>query len=179
MPEHNTSIPPAGPQALPQYASIFEALDNVEVQNNFWKMLGFEPVYDKKGRFKGWAKAKEPSYEDQTLALLNLMASKKSMSLANLEDVEPISDIEVEVMVDLAWELHELLAPPDVDTLQYLPAYMWAQLEMKKALSLAKDGLIVRSVVGAPLPMSSEVKQLITEGVEERKKSIFDKLMGR
>lgn len=159
---------------------ILDALDNPEVKTNFMRMLGFEPAYDEDGRFTGWVETKEPSYKDQTLALLSLMAEKRSMAIAILEDVTPVSQLELETLIELAWDVHELLAPPGEDTSKYLPAYIWAKVELLKALSLANGGELVRSILGIPYVKRSEPSQLITaEDVQpEKKRGFFGRLFG-
>jgi len=160
----------------PRYASIFEALDNMEARMNFMKMLGFEPVYDDKGNLVAWRETKEPTYKDILMATLALMSSKKTMGIANIEDVEPLSEIEVETKVELVLELTDLLIPPDKDILPYLPAIEWAKLEMKKSLTLADKGMLVRALMGVPLVPEQEPAPAITK--PEEKRGLLAKLLG-
>lgn len=159
---------------------ILDALDNPEVKANFMRMLGFEPTYDEEGKLIGWVEAKEPSYKDQTLALLNLMAEKRSMAIAILEDVSPVSQLELETLIELAWDVHELLAPPGEDTSKYMPAYIWAKVELLKALSLANGGELVRSIFGIPYVGKNEPSQIITsEDIQpEKRRGFFGRLFG-
>ena len=161
----------------PSYISLFEALDNKEAKMNFMKMLGFEPVYDEKGNIIGWEETKRPTYKDILMAILNMLSSKKVMGIANIEDVEPLSEIEVELKVDLILELIDILTPPDEDVLPYLPAIEWAKLEMKKGLTLAENGMLVKALAGIPV-MPAQEPEPITVKQEERK-GLLDKLLGR
>lgn len=160
----------------PDYVSIFDALDNLESRLNFMKMLGFEPIYNDKGNIVAWEEVKVPEYKEVLMALLSLMSSKKSMGIAVIEDVEALTEMEVEIKTEIALELAELLASPDTDTLPYLPAIEWAKLEMKKGLTLAKDGLLVKAVAGVPFLPASEATPTITQ---PEKKSFWDRLFGR
>lgn len=160
----------------PAYTSIFEALDNVETKMNFMRMLGYEPKYDDKGNLIAWEEVKEPTYKDILVSTLSLISSKKTMSIASIDDVEPLSEVEVETKVELILELADLLTPPDVDTLPYLPAMEWAKLEMKKGLTLADKGMVVRALMGVPIMPEQEAVPAIPK--PEEKRGLFAKLLG-
>jgi len=161
----------------PTYVSIFEALDNKEAKMNFMKMLGFEPVYDDKGNIIAWEEEKTPTHKDILMATLNMLSSKKVMGIANVEDVEPLSEIEVELRVDLIFEIIDLLTPPDEDILPYLPAIEWAKLEMKKGLTLADNGMLVKALAGIPIMPTSEPEPTLIKPEERR--GLLGKLLGR
>lgn len=165
-------------QTFAPYVSIFEALDNTESRMHFMKMLGFEPIYDDKGNIVAWEDLGDtPDYKQIISAFLALISSKKSMAIANLEEAEPLSEVEVELTAELVLELIDLLAPPDFDKSPYIPAIEVAKLEMKKALTLANKGLLVRSLIGAPILPESGATPIETKPVEE-KRGLLGKLLG-
>ena len=98
------------------------------------------------------------------------------MGIANVADIEPLSEIEVETKIELVLELTDLLIPPDVDVLPYLPAIEWAKLEMKKGLTLADRGMLVRALVGVPILPEQEPAPAITK--PEEKRGLLSKLLG-
>lgn len=69
-------------------------------------------------------------------------------------------------------------APPDIDILHYLVPAEWAKFEMKRNLSLAKDGRVFSAITG--FPGSGEEPRFVEppREREKRKGGLLSKLLG-
>jgi len=178
--EDATKTPSTAFPQEPFYRDVLAAIDNEDAKSYFMQMLGYEPVYDDKGRFLGYRKAKTPDFDDQLVGLLSAIRSGKVMAIADLKGIDPLTPLEVEWTVEQLQELILLQAPPDVDIMAYLAPMEWAKLEMKKNMTLASEGKVIRALLGIPF-VSENVPTPIEapQEREQRKAGLLGKLLGR
>ena len=172
------TLPTAGNMGSP-FRDILDALDNEDSKAYFFSMLGYAPAYDEKGHFVGYVKRKKPDFDDQLVGILSAIRSGKVMALADYDDVEPLTTLEVEWKIAELKEIILLMAPPDVDLLHYIVPMEWATLEMKKNMSLAKGGRVVNALLGVGGGVESSPTYVEPpQEREARKGGIWGKLLG-
>ena len=178
--EDDISTPPGNTPSEPMFKGLLDALDNEDAKAYFFSMMGYMPAYDEKGHFIGYVKRKEPDFDDQLVGFLSAIRSGKVMAIADMEDIEPLTPLEVEWTVEVLQELILLQAPPDVDIMSYLVPMEWAKLEMKKNMSLAKGGRVINALLGVPV-VGSEGPTFVEPPAERevRKTGLLGKLLGR
>lgn len=159
---------------------ILDVLDSDKDRILFMQLLGFEPEYDENGFLRKWKPKKyiddEEAWRDQYTALLALMASKRAQGLW-INDPEDEEDILLEIKNEVVLELLHLQRPQDVEP--NLAAEELAKAEMRKAMTLAKDGILVKALLGSPTHVEEPPKPIETESEEKKPRGLLGLLLGR
>ena len=179
-PQNVWDTPPTISPGEPAYKGILDAIDSEDARSYFYSMMGYTPIYDDKGHFLGYSRQKTPDYDDQLVGFLSAIRSGKVMAVADMEDIEPLTPLEVEWTVEMLQEIILLQAPPDADLMEYMVPMEWAKLEMKKNMTLAKGGRVVNALLGVPIGNGGTPSYVEAPGEREKRKSgLLGKLLGR